>query len=76
MKNIVTQKCVCMKGFRRLILLTVFFHAINVSAQNSRTKVNETVAHFLLQKELDGMDTIPLNLKAEKLQLLDSLVLR
>lgn len=65
-----------MKRFHLLLLLTAFFHAINLSAQNPREKVNEIVAHFLLQKELDTMDTIPLNLKTEKLHLLDSLLLR
>lgn len=65
-----------MKRFHHLLLLTVFFHAVDISAQRSRITVNETVAHYLLQKELDAMDTIPLNLKTEKLHLLDSLLLR
>lgn len=65
-----------MKRFYLLLLLTVFFGTIKLSAQHSRTKVNETVAHFLLQKEIDGMETISSNLRDEKLHLLDSLLLQ
>ncbi len=76
MKNIKLLEHICMKSFQKLLFLTAFFNTINLVAQHSKMAVNETVAHFLLQKELDGLDTIPSNLKTVKLNLLDSLLLQ